>query len=338
MRRFEYIDYAKGIGMLCVIWGHIMYAGWSAKMVYAFHIPLFFFLSGMVFSKDRYEGTLAFLKRRFFSLLIPYMFFSFLTWGVWVLFLSLSRQPLDGCWKPLLETFLARGSEGYLVHNVPLWFVPCLFVVEMFYFFFRGCSGRIRILIALLFALVGCWLVCDNPFYDFTTLPWSLDVAFLAFPFYAGGNILVEKMGGLPLLMQKFSSHRGFYSCVMIGCFAFLYLGAGWNGRVTMGHASLGNSAPLFYFNAFCGIVATLLLCLWIQHVTSERGIFRWLRWWGENSFTVMAIHNPIKGVMVLLVARLLGVLPVDVNRSVLIARCYMRFSLLWPSFCSPLC
>ena len=43
-RRIDYIDIAKGLGMMTIIWGHIMYAGISNAIVYAFHIPLFFFL------------------------------------------------------------------------------------------------------------------------------------------------------------------------------------------------------------------------------------------------------------------------------------------------------
>jgi fucose 4-O-acetylase-like acetyltransferase len=50
--RFDYIDIAKAIGMLTIMWGHIA-TGNSVSFVYAFHIPLFFFLSGMVFVDNK---------------------------------------------------------------------------------------------------------------------------------------------------------------------------------------------------------------------------------------------------------------------------------------------
>ncbi|MBR3518842.1 MAG: acyltransferase family protein [Paludibacteraceae bacterium] len=318
MKRFDYIDYAKGLGMLCVIWGHIMYAGLSARVVYAFHIPLFFFLSGMVFSKDRYDGVITFLKRRVSSLLIPYAIFSVLTWAFWVFFLRISHQPMDECWKPLLETLLARGSEGYLVHNVPLWFVPCLFVVELLYFFMRKCTMAVRVALSLLFALAGCLMVRGEWSYDFTTLPWSIDVALMAIPFYALGNVLVERVDGLHAVEVLFSSHGKKTVIVMLVCFFLLCLGADWNGRVSMGHALLGKSVPLFYLDALCGIVAFLLLCLSLQSLLSGRSnlFVRWLRWWGRNSFTVMAVHNPIKGVVVVAVSWLFGTSSSMVNRT----------------------
>ena len=44
--RINYVDTAKGLGMLMVVWGHIMLAGFLYDFVYAVHIPLFFFLGG----------------------------------------------------------------------------------------------------------------------------------------------------------------------------------------------------------------------------------------------------------------------------------------------------
>ena len=42
-KRLDYIDIAKALGMLTIMWGHIA-AGKSVTFVYSFHIPLFFFL------------------------------------------------------------------------------------------------------------------------------------------------------------------------------------------------------------------------------------------------------------------------------------------------------
>lgn len=45
-KRFEFIDIAKGIGMLLIIWGHTGYWGIIGELMYIinlFHIPLFFF-------------------------------------------------------------------------------------------------------------------------------------------------------------------------------------------------------------------------------------------------------------------------------------------------------
>lgn len=48
MKRLKWIDVLKGIGMYLVILGHTHFA--SRGVIYAFHMPLFFLISGMFFS------------------------------------------------------------------------------------------------------------------------------------------------------------------------------------------------------------------------------------------------------------------------------------------------
>ena len=127
--RIEYIDFAKALGMLTIMWGHIV-IGESTKFVYAFHIPLFFFLSGMVFCPDRYNNSFPlFVKRKIQTLILPYFIYSVITWGIWAVFSYLTHSTVASYWAPLFETFIARGSGGYLIHNVPLWFIPCLLCI-----------------------------------------------------------------------------------------------------------------------------------------------------------------------------------------------------------------
>lgn len=134
VKRLDYIDIAKGLGMLTIIWGHIVHEGWSNQFVYSFHIPLFFFLSGMVFNASKYQTVGELIKKRVKTLLIPYLIFSIITWLLWVGMRVVSHDTTN-YWYPLLQTFIAQGSAGFLRHNLPLWFVTCLFVVEIMYYY-----------------------------------------------------------------------------------------------------------------------------------------------------------------------------------------------------------
>lgn len=133
-KRLDYIDIAKGLGMLAIVWGHICCKGWSNCLVYSFHIPLFFFLSGMMFNRDKYPSFMSFFKKRAKRLLIPYAVYSVLTWMIWVGFNIIFHRPVESIWQPLLQTVIAKGSGGFLVHNVALWFIPCLLAVELIYY------------------------------------------------------------------------------------------------------------------------------------------------------------------------------------------------------------
>ncbi len=62
------IDIAKGIAILSIVAGHLG-VGWINSIVFTFHVPLFFILSGYFF-KDR-EGV---IKKYAQRLLVPYIF------------------------------------------------------------------------------------------------------------------------------------------------------------------------------------------------------------------------------------------------------------------------
>ena len=59
--RIEWIDYAKGIGIILVVYGHMIrgmsqhipanFFYVSDSVVYGFHMPLFFFLTGLFVEK-----------------------------------------------------------------------------------------------------------------------------------------------------------------------------------------------------------------------------------------------------------------------------------------------
>lgn len=61
-RRTE-IDVAKGFALFLVVFAHVLdrdsiWAYW----IFMFHMPVFFFLSGMTFRPEKYKGLPEFLK------------------------------------------------------------------------------------------------------------------------------------------------------------------------------------------------------------------------------------------------------------------------------------
>ncbi|MDR1895700.1 MAG: acyltransferase family protein [Prevotellaceae bacterium] len=76
-QRIIWIDIAKGLGIFLVVVGHVISSGNILHhWIYSFHMPLFFFLSGICLNNDRiYTG---FLYKRLKSLLLPYLYFGIL--------------------------------------------------------------------------------------------------------------------------------------------------------------------------------------------------------------------------------------------------------------------
>ena len=55
-KRIGYLDMAKGLAIILVIIGHSSFVPLRAKiLLYVFHIPLFFFLSGFTLNVTKYK-------------------------------------------------------------------------------------------------------------------------------------------------------------------------------------------------------------------------------------------------------------------------------------------
>lgn len=82
--RISWIDILKGIAIVGVFVGHTTGAqfgnvsGFLNVWVYSFHMPLFFFLSGYVFSLRKYENYKYFFMRKVKSLIVPMVFLALL--------------------------------------------------------------------------------------------------------------------------------------------------------------------------------------------------------------------------------------------------------------------
>lgn len=70
------IDVAKGIAIFLVILGHTKFIG--RDYIYLFHMPLFFFLSGMVYNEKYDEKPVEFILKKIKSLYVPYVLYNVL--------------------------------------------------------------------------------------------------------------------------------------------------------------------------------------------------------------------------------------------------------------------
>lgn len=297
-KRLDYIDFAKAFGMLLIVWGHIRLSGWSNAFVYAFHIPLFFFLSGMVFSKKRYPTFKSFLLKRVNSLIKPYIVFSLLTWIVWASFSHATHANVESYWMPLAETFIAQGSGGFLVHNVPLWFVTCLFVVEIVYYFIADLKRIWIMAVTIAMATVSYLAISNLECFDVTLLPWNMEVAMLALPFYAAGHWMVQSKSHQGI-MDAVNRHKGLSMLLAVLLAYVVYVGSQYNGSISFGHANLGKNVFVAYGCGLAGTLMWMIGCILLSDTKMNKAnvkLLEWTKWFGRNSFNAMAIHNPIKG------------------------------------------
>ena len=123
--RVSWIDAAKGLGIILIVLGHIASVESPSLLyvyIYAFHVPLFFFISGLTLKPERDPfGTM--LKGKLRSLLLPYLCYALLGYGFYIAGYGLAQalhlkieQFNYGPWHPLLGVFIGTLGDGVAAH------------------------------------------------------------------------------------------------------------------------------------------------------------------------------------------------------------------------------
>ncbi len=300
--RVVWIDNAKAIGIFLVVLGHLKLPHWLTYDIYAFHMPLFFFLSGYTFQTRGNPHASAFLFKKARALLAPYFIFSFLTYLFWLVigrkFGADAGEPISPL-RPFIGIFYSVGVDDWMTHNVPMWFLTCLFVTESaFYFVARRAATPVLIAIAALCAVAGFVLGGLH----LTRLPWSMDVALVAVSLYA--------LGYLARGLKLESTPRLWLPVLAAVCLSLGYLTSQANGLVDMNSLRYGQPA-LFYAGALLGILAVFALASLIPQN-------RVLDYLGRNTLTIMALHGVAGSVVKAVIVFGLGVPLAALDRTIL--------------------
>ena len=175
-KRYENIDFMKGICILLVVANHLdhldlpllSFSGFSL-----FRMPLYYFLSGVFFS--RYDGLRTFLIKKTNNLIIPYLFFSVFT--IIAIFTFYVRRNYT-----LQEAII----ESEPLHNAPIWFLISLFEVGILMYFISGVRRlELQGFIVTCFSLIGYYFCKEG-----LNLPLYLNTAFCGIIFYYVGFLL----------------------------------------------------------------------------------------------------------------------------------------------------
>ena len=193
-QRIGYLDIAKGVGILLVVLGHNdlnTYASFLYKIIFSFHMPLFFFISGMFFKPE--IEIVQLIKKRFHTLVKPY-FFSILL----IYFVALFFSGRMGFYTIGYRIAKAFYGSGYYLDWVQMWFIPALFVVNLVAFGFHRLLSRFPGWVKWIglpgMLAVGVWTIgwfypyhLPFPNLELNGLPWNLDLALVAGFYYLLG-------------------------------------------------------------------------------------------------------------------------------------------------------
>jgi len=291
-QRIAWIDILKGIGILLVVFGHITPDGTAKTFIYSFHMPLFFFVSGYVFDPYRHPQYRDFFIKRFKSIILPFILFYVLSHIVSLIISSvLASQPLAAIhyYHPLLGLFIANSEWTQAVNNVPLWFLPCLFITVNILYLLR-ISFQFSITQLAVSLLIISILAFMESTYRAASLPWMLDTALTAVVFSGCGLIAKTiQHDGLKFLPRSRASAVALF-LAFLGVTIYCSFA---NGRVDMNTRHYGNYF-LFYGAAVSGILACAMLARAMPPIPI-------LSYMGMHSITILVLHLPFSQMSVAL-------------------------------------
>ena len=156
--RLDWVDAARGIGIVLVVFGHVWRGLWQADIltdaalfagvdaaIYLFHMPLFFLVSGMFFEKSVLrDGVVASILKRCETLIYPLLLWSWILAAFLLLAGSFTTRDAISPMEALLFPFPPKDI---------FWFLWALFVIQVFCMLLvRASTGILVAVLVLSFA------------------------------------------------------------------------------------------------------------------------------------------------------------------------------------------
>ena len=266
--------------ILVMLIGHANPPKLLFKLIYGFHMPFFFLLSGYLFDAEKYAYVRfwPYCKKRFLAYMVPYFVYAFCN-----LLLNIPleiRQGITG--KALLVSSVkhifwilyAIGDKTRTPNCTPLWFLPCLFLCCLLFYGLHRIPNK-----ALQWA--ACAVFCGASFWlseaRLPQLPWHADTAML-------GTVYMQI--GFKAKELRFPQRVPFPLPVALGAAALGFFCIAENGLIDLNNLSLQNIA-LTLVGSVCVNAAVFLL-----FYNLCRG--RASAWLGRNTIPVFAFNYAV--------------------------------------------
>lgn len=288
-KRLDYIDIFRGIGIVIMILGHIGYGGWFDKFIHAFHMPMFFWISGFFYKGG--GNVNEYIKKKAKALLVPYFTFAFLHFLV-----NLKNEFIINT----LFHILIINTEGLPIAGA-LWFLTALFFTDIIYFLLDKWNVK---WIVIPLVVVGSY---SNRILGFP-LPWALSASFVGLGLYWEGNFIKKNEDKFYRLLNMNWGQVLIFSGITT---AFIFI----NGYVNM---RTGNYAfiPLFWINATCSIFIGVSISKIFEKILGNKILGEWLIAIGRNSIVYVCLNQ----IVILCLTQILTSIPIYISKILIFA------------------
>jgi len=239
IKRYGDVDLFRAFGILLMIMGHVWFGDRFDLWIHAFHMPMWFIISGYFFNSNK--DPKEYVTKKIRVLIVPYIVFSVGYELIWTL--AKHNQWMGVLFPNTIEVPL----------NGALWFLPAMFFADIIAFFvlryIRGWTGYVILAVV---SMIGGM--------HFAVLPLSIDSALTSVGFILIGYLI--KLYGKKLLELKL-----LVSISLLIIFSELSFV---NGIVNV-RLNTYSFIPLFYVNAVGITISLWNIFKWIDMHTDMK-------------------------------------------------------------------
>lgn len=281
MERNKSIDIARGFAISFMVVGHCYSSSnLILQFIYAFHMPFFFIVSGMLLDSGKKFN----LKEQLIRTLVPYFCFELL-YDCFLAALSINHpdRMVMVFTERVLKTLKLTGSTA-------TWFLPCILMVKVLFELLRKTKNW-QIPLTIILYLAGLLLPAQG-------IQIVLLRSLVGLGFYSVGYICPKYE------IQKRINRPVFAALAVI--FVILSLV---NGQVSLFSAEYSNII-LYTVNGVLGSLLLLQTAKWIEHKVKARSwILSILEFYGKNTIVILCTHMFFVELIRVIDAKALGVL-----------------------------
>lgn len=272
------LDYAKALCIVLMVVGHCCYINHFTLFIYTFHMPCFFFISGMLLSDICVENVKYGIIHKIRSYYLPFVKWSILFILLHNLFTYMGLQSgfydVKTTMTKVLRVFLLKQSEPMLSQ---LWFLASLTISSLLAVFtthFLKKKKQLNIKFLCLSIAISLSLSVILSYVEINGLVTMVRISFFANSFYLSGFLFRHQN-----LMKRFLS-AGCMLLYIIGAICPLFIKLEFFGTREL-------SILLYYVVAMCGILATISL----SRKLAEIRYFNVLSFIGRNTLYILVFH-----------------------------------------------
>jgi len=296
-QRVEWIDFAKGIGIILVVYGHVLvglkgaslgvseqFQYYSHAIVYSFHMPLFFFIAGLnVFRSMPKNCHINFIFKKINVIIYPYIIWSVLTGSIQIALSNyinsnITVHDLINIWHTPLP-------------NQHYWFLYTLFLMYVTYFLFNKLFKTYSKYIFVLFSVV---LLLSNTYTSVRVIDkYTINIIYFSLGILLSKSLLSNKT----LLTHKISSLSAAIMALLFLSIEIIYLSNSINYNAI--HIKTIN---LFFANY--GIFTIIYLSANIMRFR----LLNFLKEIGEYSMVIYLAHSLFGSGARIIISRIFGI------------------------------